>query len=135
MRRGTRTSRTSHRLLADADREVRTVVLEAGEDGQAHADDHTVEQVFRELQPGPPVVSVGSGTVTDAKHAVFLHDEVHDPLPLVCVATANTMVAYSACMAVIARHGVKRTHKSRLERADHGHHNPARRPPESGRDR
>ena len=38
-----------HRLLADAGREVRTVVLEAGEDGQAHADEHTVEQVFREL--------------------------------------------------------------------------------------
>src|SRR4051812_40354126 len=107
-----------HRLLADAGREVRTIVLEAGEDGQAHADDHTVEQVFRQLQPGLPVVSVGSGTVTDvAKHAVFLHDEVHDPLPLVCVATANTMVAYSARMAVIARHGVKRTHKSRLGNA------------------
>ena len=104
-----------HRLLADAGREVRTVVLEAGEDGQAHADEHTVEQVFRELQPGLSVVSVGSGTVTDvAKHAVFLHDELHDRLPLVFIATANTMVAYTARMAVIAKHGVKRTHKSRL---------------------
>ena len=62
-----------------------------------------------------PVVSVGSGTVTDvAKHAVFLHDELHDRLPLVFIATANTMVAYTARMAVIAKHGVKRTHKSRL---------------------
>jgi glycerol-1-phosphate dehydrogenase [NAD(P)+] len=61
------------------------------------------------------VVSVGSGTVTDvAKHAVFLFDELHDRLPLVFIATANTMVAYTARMAVIAKHGVKRTHKSRL---------------------
>jgi glycerol-1-phosphate dehydrogenase [NAD(P)+] len=104
-----------HRLLADVGREVRTVVLEAGEGGQAHADEHTVDQVLRELQPGLSVVSVGSGTVTDvAKHAVFRHDESHERLPLVFVATANTMVAYTARMAVIAKHGVKRTHKSRL---------------------
>jgi glycerol-1-phosphate dehydrogenase [NAD(P)+] len=106
------------RLLADAGWRVRTVVLEAGEDGQAHADEHTVEQVFAELRPGVPVVSLGSGTVTDvAKHAVFLFDELHDRLPLVFVATANTMVAYTARMAVIARHGVKRTAESRLANA------------------
>ena len=64
--------------------------LQAGEDGQAHADDHTVEQVLDELRPGVPVVSLGSGTVTDvAKHAAFLFDELHDQLPLVFVATAN----------------------------------------------
>ena len=64
------------------------------------------------------MVSLGSGTVTDvAKQAVFLFDELHDQLPLVFVATANTMVAYTARMAVIARHGVKRTAKSRLANA------------------
>jgi glycerol-1-phosphate dehydrogenase [NAD(P)+] len=104
-----------HRLLTDAGWQIRTVILQAGEDAQAHADEHTVEQVFAELWPGVPVVSLGSGTVTDvAKHAVFLFDELHDRLPLVFIATANTMVAYTARMAVIARHGVKRTHKSRL---------------------
>jgi glycerol-1-phosphate dehydrogenase [NAD(P)+] len=103
------------RLLTDAGWQVRTVILRTGDDGQAHADEQTVEQVLSELRPGVPVISLGSGTVTDvAKHAVFLFDELHDRLPLVCIATANTMVAYTARMAVIARHGVKRTHKSRL---------------------
>ncbi len=104
-----------NRLLTSAGWQVETIVLEAGEDGQAHADEHTVARVHQQLRPGVPVVSVGSGTVTDVtKHAVFLFDELHDRLPLVFVATANTMVAYTARMAVIAKHGVKRTQKSRL---------------------
>jgi glycerol-1-phosphate dehydrogenase [NAD(P)+] len=105
----------AHRLLTEAGWQVETVVLETGDDGQAHADEHTVARVQQRLRPGVPVVSVGSGTVTDvAKHAIFLHDRRHDRLPLVFVATANTMVAYTARMAVIAKHGVKRTHESRL---------------------
>jgi glycerol-1-phosphate dehydrogenase [NAD(P)+] len=105
-------------LLTGSGRTPDVVVLEAGEDGAAHADEHTVEQVKAHLKPGVPVVSVGSGTVTDvAKHACYLFEGGQDAdrrLPLVFVATANTMVAYSARMAVIARHGVKRTSASRL---------------------
>lgn len=104
-----------HRLLTEARWQVETLVLEPGDDGQAHADEHTVAWVQQQLRPGVPVVALGSGTVTDVtKHAVFLLDE---PLPLVFVATANTMVAYTARMAVIAKHGVKRTRKSRLSDA------------------
>jgi glycerol-1-phosphate dehydrogenase [NAD(P)+] len=103
------------RLLTEAGWEVETAILAAGEDGQAHADEATVESVRARLRPGLAVVSVGSGTVTDvAKHACYTYEQEHARLPLVSIATANTMVAYSARMAVIARHGVKRTSTSRL---------------------
>ena len=106
------------RLLSDAGWEPHTVVLEAGEDGEAHADEDAVEQVLAELRPGVPVVSVGSGTVTDvAKHACFRFGRDREPLTLVSCATANSMLAYAAQMAVISKSGVKRTRPSRLSDA------------------
>jgi glycerol-1-phosphate dehydrogenase [NAD(P)+] len=104
------------RILGDAGWQVRTVVLEPGEDGEAHADDHAVDQVRAALEPGVPVVALGSGTVTDvAKHASHLFgQEQHAPVPLVFCATANSMLAYTAQMAVISKDGVKRTWPSRL---------------------
>ncbi len=106
------------RLLGDAGWEPQVVVLEASEDGKVHADDERVEQVLATLRPGVPVVALGSGTVTDvAKHASFRFGEEHDPLPLVFCATANSMLAYTARMAVISKAGVKRTSPSRLSDA------------------
>jgi glycerol-1-phosphate dehydrogenase [NAD(P)+] len=103
------------RLLTEAGWEVESITLHAGEDGQAHADEATVASVSERLRPGLAVVSVGSGTVTDvAKHACYLYEQEHGKLPLITIATANTMVAYTARMAVIAKHGVKRTSTSRL---------------------
>ncbi|MBW3602558.1 MAG: iron-containing alcohol dehydrogenase [Actinobacteria bacterium] len=106
------------RLLEDAGLEVRAVELEPAEDGVAHADEATLERVVAALRPGVAVVSVGSGVVTDvAKHACLRFDQQRRApahTPLVTVATANSMVAYSARLAVISRKGVKRTEPSRL---------------------
>jgi glycerol-1-phosphate dehydrogenase [NAD(P)+] len=105
-------------MLTDAGWAVETVVVPDAEDGKPHADAETVDLVLGHLRPGVPVVSVGSGTVTDvAKHACFLFGQEQEPLPLVFCATANSMLAYSAQMAVILRDGVKRTWPSRLSDA------------------
>lgn len=106
------------RILRDAGWEVRTVVLEPGDDGEAHADQHAVDQVLAVLAPDARVVALGSGTVTDvAKHASYLFGQEHAPVPLVFCATANSMLAYTAQMAVISKDGVKRTWPSRLANA------------------
>lgn len=103
------------RLLDDAGWRVETIVLPVGDDGETHADERTVDFVLRELRDSVPVVSLGSGTVTDvAKHACFTFGLDHRPLPLVFCATANSVPAYTARLAVISRAGVKRTRPSRL---------------------
>lgn len=103
------------RLLDESGWRVETVVLPVGDDGGTHADEDTVDHLLGRLRDGVPVVSVGSGTVTDVtKHACFEFGRDHRPLPLVFCATANSVPAYTARMAVISRAGVKRTHTSRL---------------------
>jgi glycerol-1-phosphate dehydrogenase [NAD(P)+] len=103
------------RLLDDSGWKVETIVLPVGDDGETHADEQTVEYVLSRLRDSVPVVSLGSGTVTDVtKHACFTFGLDHGPLSLVFCATANSVPAYTAQMSVISRAGVKRTRPSRL---------------------
>jgi glycerol-1-phosphate dehydrogenase [NAD(P)+] len=106
-------------VLADAGYEVRTLELPPGEDGLLHADLHTLEEVRPHLRSGVPVVSLGSGTITDlAKHACYLFEqETGERLPLVFCPTAMSVLAYVANMAVLSKDGVKRTWPSRLSDA------------------
>lgn len=107
------------RMLGEAGYAVRTLTLQPGDDGLVHAGEHELGTVKDALREGDAVVSVGSGVVTDlAKHACLTFDDERDSgrrTPLVTVATANSMVAYSARLAVITTaDGVKRTSPSRL---------------------
>jgi HAD superfamily hydrolase (TIGR01450 family) len=101
--------------LRDAGLQVE--VLELG-DGHGHmeSDFAEVAQVRRHLGGGRPVVALGSGKLCDVtKHACHLHAEEHgEPVPLVVVQTANSVIAFGSGMATITKDGVKRTWPSRL---------------------
>ena len=68
-----------HRLLAETGREVRTVVLEAGDDGQAHADEHTVDQVFGEARGGGDGAALDQQVVDVMKPEHILRRDQHFP--------------------------------------------------------
>jgi HAD superfamily hydrolase (TIGR01450 family) len=92
-------------------------VLELGDDhGHLESDFAEVDQVRRHLGGGRPVVALGSGKLCDVtKHACHLHAQEHgEPVPLVVVQTANSVIAFGSGMATITKDGVKRTWPSRL---------------------
>lgn len=88
---------------------VRAVVL--GKDRpELHADERALAEADAAIAGAGCVVSVGSGTVTDvAKDASHRAGGI----PFVVVQTAVSVNAFSDDMAVLLRHGVKRTVPSR----------------------
>jgi glycerol-1-phosphate dehydrogenase [NAD(P)+] len=104
-------------LLAGAGYDPIPIELAPGSDGLVHASSDRVAELRDRLDAALPVVIVGSGTITDiAKHACLALDDDQPGrrIPLVSVATANSVVAYSSKLAVISVDGVKRTTLSRL---------------------
>jgi glycerol-1-phosphate dehydrogenase [NAD(P)+] len=91
------------------------LVLLPDASGQVHTDMTHIEGVTRRIKVGTPVISIGSGVVTDVtKHACFLYEQdkgVH--IPFVAFQTANSVTAYTSNMAPIFINGVKRTFPSR----------------------
>ncbi len=95
---------------------VETIELSGGEQ-ELHPTFDAVETVKSRLRAGVPVIALGSGTITDiGKHACAGWADEHgsEPLPLAVFATAASVLAFAAAMAVISRAGVKRTWPSRL---------------------
>jgi glycerol-1-phosphate dehydrogenase [NAD(P)+] len=104
-------------LLRAAGYEPEPIELLPGADGLVHATSERVAELRDRLDPTLPVVVVGSGTITDiTKHACLALDDDQRGrrVPLVSVATANSVIAYSSKLAVISVDGVKRTSLSRL---------------------
>ena len=92
-------------------------VLELGDrHGHMESDFAEVDQVRRHLGGGRAVVALGSGKLCDVtKHACHLHTQEHgEPVRLVVVQTANSVIAFGSGMATITKDGVKRTWPSRL---------------------
>ena len=91
------------------------LVLEPDASGQVHTDMPHIEVVKAHIQAGIPVVSVGSGVVTDiAKHACYLYEqETGRAIPFVVYQTANSVCAYTSDTAPVFIEGVKRTQPSR----------------------
>lgn len=111
---GTPMRRNDRDLKADAvaaleaaaprDVAVRHVVLGRSRP-ELHADERALAEADAAVRGAAVVVSIGSGTITDiAKEATF-----QVGLPLVVVATAVSVNAFSDDMAVLVRNGVKRT--------------------------
>jgi HAD superfamily hydrolase (TIGR01450 family) len=106
-------------LVAERLREhgLEVEVLELGDrHGHMESDFAEVDQVRRHLGQGRAVVALGSGKLCDVtKHACHLHTQEHgEPVPLVVVQTANSVIAFGSGMATITKDGVKRTWPSRL---------------------
>ena len=101
--------------LQEAGVSVWELSLPPDSSGRVSADFSNVDLVRQQIRPNCAVVGLGPGTVADvAKHACFLRErEDGRRVPLVICPTANTVTAYSANMAVLARDGVKRTWPSR----------------------
>lgn len=95
--------------------EPEVLALAPDASGQVHTDMKHIQAVRRWLEPEIPVISVGSGVVTDVtKHACFLFEQqsgIH--LPLVAYQTANSVIAYTSNSAPVFVEGVKRTLASR----------------------
>lgn len=102
-------------VLRNAGWQPNTLVLEPDSSGQVHTDMPHIEWVKARIQAGSPVVSVGSGVVTDiAKHACYLYEqETGIAIPYVVYQTANSVSAYTSDMAPVFIEGVKRTLPSR----------------------
>ena len=89
--------------------DVRRAVIGEGR-REVHADDAALAEADRAIAGAGIVVAVGSGTIAD-----IAKDSTHraGSIPLVLVQTAVSVNAFSDDMAVLVRHGVKRTVPSR----------------------
>jgi glycerol-1-phosphate dehydrogenase [NAD(P)+] len=94
---------------------VNTILLAPDEIGQVHTDMPHIHEVRSQLSSHCSVLSVGSGVVTDvAKHACYLfREETGISLPFIVYQTANSVSAYTSCLAPVFMDGVKRTLNSR----------------------
>jgi len=103
------------RLLRDAGWTPRPLVLLPDIKGEVHTDMAHIGGVKTRVQAGIPVLSIGSGVVTDiTKHACFLFEkETGAHIPYVVYQTANSVSAYASNMAPVFIDGVKRTLPSR----------------------
>ncbi len=92
---------------------ARHVVLGADRP-ELHADEAALREADAAIRGAGCVISIGSGTVTDiAKDATHRAGNV----PLVVIQTAVSVNAFSDDMAVLLKHGVKRTVPSRWPNA------------------
>lgn len=81
-----------------------------------HTTSEIIDELAGQLQAGDTVVSVGSGTITDiSKHAIYRRQfGTDEPFRHVCIATANSVGAYTSELTPVSTNGVKRTLPSRL---------------------
>ena len=102
-------------VLRDAGWTPQILVLEPDDSGQVHTDTPHIEAVRAHIKPDVPLVSIGSGVLTDiTKHACYLFEKetgVH--IPYIVFQTANSVSAYTSNMAPVFIEGVKRTLTSR----------------------
>jgi glycerol-1-phosphate dehydrogenase [NAD(P)+] len=96
------------RLLADGP-DVRTVVVRTQE-GRAHADEETLDEVTAQVSGAAALVTVGSGTLADIGKAVSAR---LGALPHVVVQTALSVNGFADNQSVLLRNGVKRTTHTR----------------------
>lgn len=106
-------------LLNSEGWQLRIVTLVPDNFGQVHTDMDQIRAVKSHLGSHCSVLSVGSGVVTDvAKHACYLfREETGISLPFVVYQTANSVSAYTSCLAPVFMDGVKRTLTSRYPNA------------------
>ena len=102
-------------VLENAGWQPQALVLEPDASGQVHTDMPHIETVKANIRKGVPLLSVGSGVVTDiSKHACFLYEnETGWHVPYVVFQTANSVSAYTSSLAPVFVQGVKRTLSSR----------------------
>ncbi len=102
-------------ILQAGEWEPHPLVLLPDSSGQVHTDMTHIEGVMRRLKSGVPVISIGSGVVTDiTKHACHLFENergVH--IPYVVFQTANSVIAYTSNFAPVFIDGIRRTFPSR----------------------
>jgi len=106
-------------VLRQAGWTPQTVILEADASGQVHTDMPHIEALKARIKTSVPVVSIGSGVVTDiAKHACYLFEqETEAQVDYIVYQTANSVSAYTSNMAPVFIDGVKRTLPSRYPNA------------------
>ena len=106
-------------VLRDAGWTPQILVLEPDETGQVHTDMPHIEAVKAQIKPDVPLISIGSGVLTDiTKHACYLYEKgtgIH--IPYIVYQTANSVSAYTSNMAPVFIEGVKRTLTSRYPEA------------------
>jgi glycerol-1-phosphate dehydrogenase [NAD(P)+] len=102
-------------VIRDAGWTPQILVLEPDDIGQVHTDMPHIEVVKAHIRANVPVVSIGSGVVTDiAKHACYLYEkETGAHVPYIVYQTANSVSAYTSNMAPVFIDGMKRTLASR----------------------
>ena len=80
-----------------------------------HAEIECTARLTEELRAYDVIVSVGSGSVTDAakyaRHAVV--EQTGKPMRLICFPTAASVTAYTSSLAALTVDGVKRTLRAR----------------------
>lgn len=102
-------------ILRNAGWNPQITMLEPDGSGQVHTDMPHIEAVKAQIKPDIPLVSIGSGVLTDiTKHACYLYEkETAKHIPYIVFQTANSVSAYTSNMAPVFIDGVKRTLTSR----------------------
>jgi glycerol-1-phosphate dehydrogenase [NAD(P)+] len=102
-------------VLRNAGWTPKILVLEPDVSGQVHTDMHHIGAVKAQIKPDLPLVSIGSGALTDiTKHACYLYEiDTGTHIPYIVYQTANSVSAYTSNMAPVFIDGVKRTLASR----------------------
>ncbi len=116
MRRGTGDLKSMVlQVLREAGWTPQVLVLEPDDRGQVHTDMPHIEAVKTQIKTDVPLVSIGSGVLTDiTKHACYLYEkETGKHIPYIVYQTANSVSAFTSNMAPVFIDGVKRTLTSR----------------------
>jgi len=102
--------------LRNAGWQPHPLMLIPDDNGQVLTDMARIDGVKKRIQAGIPVLSIGSGVVTDiARHACYLHEqETSEHVPFVAFQTANSVTAYTSNLTPVLVNGVKRTFPSRF---------------------
>ncbi len=115
VRKGQDLKKELEEILQKEGWKVEVITLKADKLGQVHTDMSQIEFAKKYLTLDCCVLSVGSGVVTDvAKHACYLFQQETDrKLPFIVFQTANSVSAFTSCLAPVFINGVKRTVNSR----------------------